>query len=205
MSYSSFINNPAYANLFNSTLLNENLIDFVDSTQVQSYLNNSPTTIYTLKNLYQTGAGSGISRNLVANDGTTTRNDPVLFNAAGGTAIIVVPAGTYTLNMKIRIKIQTAVVPSTNMTYGELAVYNASDPTVFTTKIAVSSSASFVQSVASGSTFIDINDTQRIVLATTTTLSMVYTYSNSVGLHTVVFGSTEGIDYTTVMTLQPTI
>lgn len=201
MSYSSFINNPAYANLFNSTLLNENLINFIDSTDVQSYLNNDPTTIYTLKNLYQ--AAAGVSRNLVANNGTTTIQDPVLLNAGGGTNTITVPAGTYNLNMKIRINIQDAT--PANMTYGELVVYDAVDPIVFTTKIAVSSSASFVQSVASTLTFVDINDTQRIVLAAETTLSMIYQYSNSVGLHTVVYGITDGIDYTTVMTLQPTI
>ena len=205
MSYSSFINNPAYANLFNSTLLNENLINFIDSTDVQSYLNNDPTTIYTLKNLFE--ATPGVSRNIVANGGTTVQSDPVLLIPVGGglsgTNTITVPAGTYNLNMKIRIKLQVAQ-PS-NMTYGELVVYNAVDPTLFTTKIAVSSSASFVQSVDSTLTFVDINDTQRIVLATETTLSMIYQYSNSVGLHTVVYGITDGIDYTTVMTLQPTI
>ena len=201
MSYSSFINNPTYANLFNSTLLNENLIEFIDSTSVQSYLNNNPTTIYTLKNLFQ--ATPGVSRNLVANDGTTTRQDIVLFNAGGGTHTITVPAGTYTLNMKIRINLQDAQ-PS-NLTYGELVVYDAVDPVVLTTKIASSSSSSFVQSVNSALTFADINDTQRIVLAATTTLSMYFQYSNSVGLHTVVYGASNGIDYTTVMTLQPTI
>jgi hypothetical protein len=201
MSYSSLLNNPLYSGLFS----NANLNSFVKSTAVQSYLNNNPTTIYTLKNLYQTAPGSGISRNLVANDGATTKSDPVLFNAGAGTATITVPAGTYTLNMKIRINIQDAVGPATNMTYGELVVFNASDPTVFTTKIAVSSSASFVQSVASALTFVDINDTQRIVLATATTLSMIYQYSNSVGTHAVVYGISDGIDYTTIMTLQPTI
>ena len=105
--------------------------------------------------------------------------------------------------MKIRINIQDA--QPTNMTYGELVVYDAVDPTIFTTKIAVSSSASFVQSVTSTLTFVDINDTQRIVLANNTVLSMIYQYSNSVGTHAVVYGISDGIDYTTVMTLQPTI
>lgn len=198
MSYFSLINNPKFSNLLNS-----NTVDFINSTPVQSYLSNNPTTIYTLKNLYQ--ATAGVSRNLVANDGTTTKSDPVLFNAAGGTNTITVPAGTYNLNMKIRINIQDAVGPATNITYGELVVYNAVDPTVFTTKIAVSSSSSFVQSVASANTFIDINDTQRIVLANNTILSMIYQYSNSVGTHSVVYGISDGIDYTTIMTFQPTI
>jgi len=180
MSYFSLINNPKYANIFNQTT-------------------------YSLVNLR--AAAVNILENVPANDGTTTTYINVLRLSGGGNNRILIPAGTYNLTMKVRININDTA-PS-NLTYGALVVYNASD-VVYTNgtsiRLLVSSSISFVQSVNSTLTYANISETQRIVLTTDTYLSMIFEYSNSVGTHNIVTGilPTDNIDYTPSITLKPT-
>jgi hypothetical protein len=180
MSYSSLFNNPNYANIFNQTT-------------------------YSLVNLHASAVNT--LENVPANNGTTVTYINVLRLSAGGNNRILIPAGTYNLSMKVRININDTA-PS-NLTYGALVVYDASDP-IYTDgtsiRLLVSSSISFVQSVNSTLTYANINETQRIVFTTDTYLSMIFEYCNSVGLHKIITGilPTDNIDYTPSITLKPT-
>lgn len=181
MSYSSYINNPSYV-APSTTIIPANVQSFYNSTEVQAYLNNDPTTSYTLTNLYQNeDLLTTYAQTIPAFTGTqfTSIMQSVYDVDPNNVEIIdiTVPAGTYNLSMTATINCpqgQDEYVHSF-----QLVVYNRAGgdanpnaATSCTLGIATSSTSNMYNTVTDASAYVCMNDTQRVVLTADTVVSM---------------------------------
>jgi hypothetical protein len=214
MSYSSYINNPSYV-ASTGTVVPANVQNFYNSTEVQSYLNNNPTTSYTLSNLYN---------DLITNPATTfyAQTIPILsgtqyiqvlqsvYDADPDNVSILdltIPAGTY--NVSIQGVICTANGIDTYIHVAELLLYNRAGGDADTScpsGLMVSSSVNTYNSVADANVFLILKGYQRLVLTTNTVVSMALKISNVNSAANMYYGtSTNNVNLSASITFEPTI
>lgn len=214
MSYSSYINNPSYV-APSTTIIPANVQSFYNSTEVQAYLNNDPTTSYTLTNLYNdTSVSFSYAQTIPAFTGTqyTSIMQSVYDVDPNNVEIIdiTVPAGTYNLYMTGTINCpegQDEYVHSF-----QLIVYNRAGgdagpdaATSCTLGIATSSTSNMYNTVTDASAYVSMNDTQRVVLTTDTVVSMALKTVELNADAVMFYGNKNAILNTASFTFTPTI
>jgi hypothetical protein len=211
MSYSSYINNPSYV-APSTTIIPANVQSFYNSTEVQDYLNNDPTTSYTLTNLYN-------DTSVLAYDAQTipilagTQYIQILQSAydadPDNVSILetTIPAGTY--NVSIQGVINCPNAEDTYIHIAELLLYNRAGGDADTncpTGLMTSSSANTYNSVADANVFLILKGYQKLVLTTDTVVSMALKISNVSAAATMYYGlSSNNINLTASFTFTPTI
>jgi hypothetical protein len=181
MSYSSYINNPSYV-VPSYTSIPENVQTFYNSTEVQAYLNNDPTTSYTLTNLYQNeDLLSYYAQTIPAFTGMqfTSIMQSVYDDDPDNIEIIdiTVPAGTYNLSMTATINCpqgQDEYVHSFQLVVYNRAGGDANPDAALSCPlgIAISSTSNMYNTVTDTAAYVCMNDTQRVVLTADTVVSM---------------------------------
>jgi len=180
MSYASYLNSPFYVSPTGTTVPT-NVQDFYNSTEVQAYLNNNPTTSYTLTNLYNDQVSNPpvtyYGQTIPANDAfqyiqiiqSVYDADPDNVDILD----VTIPAGTY--NVSYNAGICTGNPVNSYIDYARIVLYNRAGGDADANcpePILSSSSGNSYNYVADANVLILIRGMQRVTLTADTVVSM---------------------------------
>nr|WPF46553.1 MAG: hypothetical protein [Lake Baikal virophage 5] len=211
MSISSYINSPSYV-APSTTIIPANVQSFYNSPNVQAYLNNNPTTSYTISNLYNNTTSYAFDAQTIpiSSGRQYIQILQSIYDVDPANVSILdltIPAGSY--NVYMQGVINCANSTNTYINTAELLLYNRAggDANVSCPLgLMTTSSQNNYNYVADANVFLILKGYQKIELTADTVVSMVLRVTNVSSISAMYYGaSSNGVSLTSSITFTPTI